>query len=96
MNMNPTRFEIHEEMRRIMDWTMEAAEQHVDLARFNDEPVDPEVCMGLRQSFEAEFSFDQLKAWGLLEEAMNLWGHTFAKTVKMLDRLLPKKSDMGG
>ena len=90
MNANPTRFEIHEEMRRIMDWTMEAAAEHVELARFNGEDVDPEVCMGLRQSFEAEFSFDQLRAWGLLDDAMSLWAHTFSNTVKLLDAKLPR------
>lgn len=85
----PTRFIIHEEMRRIIDWTMTAAAEHVDLARFSGEPVDPEVCMGLRQSFEAEFDFDKLRAWGVLDDAMSLWSHTFTSTVKLLDAKLP-------
>lgn len=50
---------IHLEMPKIVAWAMDAARQHVDLAKFNGEEPDPEPCMGLHQNFRMEFPLEE-------------------------------------
>lgn len=66
---------------RVITWTVAAAKEHVDLARFSNEEPDSEVCMGLRQSFDHEFP----KVVGIDHDLlMAVWSHTFTETVKAL------------
>jgi len=51
---------------RVIAWGIEAAREHVELARFHGEIPDPEPTMGLRQSFDAEFNFKALADKDLL------------------------------
>ncbi len=81
----PTPFEVQSALQAVTDWAMKAAAEHVDLAHHNGERVDSEWCMGLWQTFLADFDKSEHDRLGVRDLAVNTASHAFRRTVELLD-----------
>lgn len=72
----------------IVAWAVEAAKEHVELARFNKEEPDPETSMGLWQSFQAKFPKETFPG-GDYDLGVCVYSATFTNTVKALRDFQP-------
>ncbi len=72
----------------IVEWAVEAAKEHVELARFSGEEPDPEPPMGLWQSFQAKFPKDGVPG-GDYDLGVCVYSATFTTTVEALKAFRP-------
>lgn len=90
-----TPYEIQEEIKDVMIWAAKVAVEHVDLAHFAGETVDPEPCDGLWQSYQAEFDKDKQDAMGIRQMAWAVFCQTLATTVILMDAKARQVTTMG-
>lgn len=69
-------------MKKVTQWAVDAAKEHVDLATHTGETPDPETSMGLWQSFQR--AFPKATTHGDYDVYINLYSHTYACTVRAL------------
>ncbi len=74
----------------VIAWAVDAAKEHVELARFSNEEPDSETTMGLWQSFQAAFPVTPGVDRDMLVTA---YSHTYTETVKMLTPIIKPRRE---
>lgn len=65
-------------------WAVAAAKEHVDLCQHTGEPPDPDISMGLWQSFQAEFPRSAYPGHGHYDLLINVLSTVYSQSVKAL------------
>jgi len=76
--MSPS--DTHNAFKAVARLAVAAAAEHVDHARFSGEDPDPEMCMGLWQTFQDTFSKNTFP--GDYDLAVTVFSETFKHTVR--------------
>lgn len=78
--MSPS--DTHNAFKAVTKLAVEAAAEHVERARFSGEDPDPEMCMGLWQTFQGAFPKDAFP--GDYDLAVTVFDSTFKHTVRAM------------